>query len=511
MANAFRLQCQTVNSYITRNYKFVSYPSTRTIVEFVWRLGPGAWPWLADMDQAYRRVHIKSQFWRYLGFRWYNRAYAMTCLPFGLASSCQIYTRFATAIRILAMGLYPELFYIFGLVSIYNYLDDFIGGASSEKLAIKQFEKFLEHITWLGVPTQPRKCQPPSQLQQILGFLYNTLTQMMSIPEDKAAVITLSILDLLRAYHAHTPISRRALTRVVGRLMWASQVCFPSRAFLRRLEALADLPMDWDVPCLTLEAIHASDLAWWLDIVNSAHNGISFDFMLRPRDAGDIHVWTDASGSHQLGFGGYCSLNRFFQITWAQLNIPAATRQDIQYQELLAICTAAETWVRLFPNRSITFWCDNYGVCRMLFKGSTMFERPDLMALIRRFCKLAFIHRFYFWMNWLATADNQEADNLSRCVDHPFARLETATPPYSKGVAPYMALNPPSVTPTQWSDDSKSALGNACNLASLPLEPVNRSRQRAHNYPQSAYLFAKTPYWRRGKKHYRRWKNSPAK
>ena len=49
------------------------------------------------------------------------------------------------------------------------------------------------------------------------------------------------------------------------------------------------------------------------------HNGITFEYISRPRKRGDMHVWTDAAGSSKLGFGGYITNGNYFQIVWSDL------------------------------------------------------------------------------------------------------------------------------------------------------------------------------------------------
>ena len=56
---------------------------------------------------------------------------------------------------------------------IMHYIDDFFGGHQQKATAKKQFEAVKEWWIRLGIPTQDRKCTPPTQILRYLGFLFN--------------------------------------------------------------------------------------------------------------------------------------------------------------------------------------------------------------------------------------------------------------------------------------------------------------------------------------------------
>lgn len=469
--SCFKRLLLSVNTFIAAEYKYVSYLRTRQVVAFVNALGKDAWLWLADMDQAYRRVHVQREHWKFLAFRWFGYVYATTCLPFGMASSCQLYCHFANAVRYIAIGLYPGAFQFHGCDALFSYMDDFFGGAQSKADAQTQFDLFLALIAWLGIPTQPRKCQSPAQIQSILGFLYNSITRTVSVPPKKYILMCEELQRTLALASLGRLFSRRQLAQIIGKLMWASQVIFPARAFIRRLELASNIPQPWDKACIRLTPVLCADLQWWLDILPSARNGISFDYLLRPHNQGDIHVWTDATSDPTLGFAGYSSLGHYFQITWKELNIPQATASHIEYQELLAICVAAHIWRDTFKNKSVTFWCDNEAVHYMLIKRSCTASRLDLLALIGDFCLCAFDWRFYYYMEWLSTDDNIEADYLSRFKPRPFARMLLPNAASLPGLKPFFSRFQGIPDSSLFIDDSAAALtaGRRSVYLSLPL------------------------------------------
>ena len=61
-------------------------------------MGKNGYLWAADAADAYLRVPIKRKDWVFTGIKWNKHYFILTCLPFGLSSSCLLYTLFADAI-----------------------------------------------------------------------------------------------------------------------------------------------------------------------------------------------------------------------------------------------------------------------------------------------------------------------------------------------------------------------------------------------------------------------------
>ena len=435
----------SVNSLIDSQYTYVSYIQTRAVVQFIDSLGTNALFWVADMQDAYRRVPIRPQDRRFLGMKWEGKIITCASLPFGLSTSCAIYTCFAEAVRQLTIHSHKNLFLSNGQELLFNYLDDFFGGHSSPTIAHQQFKAFLPLLNDLGIPTQPWKCQSPNTIQKILGFLYNSRTRMISIPPAKVHIIISRINHLLEL--AKTKVSRRQIAKVSGVLMWVSQVIFPAKAMLRRIQYYVDCTKyGWDIRHIRLPATIKADLVWWKRILASTANGISFDYILKsPQDA-NIHIWTDAAGTDFLGCGGLSSTGHYFQLQWSTFRLSAAAihllQSDIVYKEFFAIVLAALLWAPLFTNKSVTFHCDNQGVVDIISAKNCAYHRTDLMDLMRILAETAILNRFWFWANHISGSDNIEADNLSRFKASPFARLDKPSSHTIPSLAPLFHSNP---------------------------------------------------------------------
>ena len=120
----------SVNSLIEDEFKEVDYVKFKEVVGMIMMLGIGALLWTIDAKDAYLRVPIKEHCYKYMGVLWAGLYYVFTCLSFGLASACRIYTRFADWVSwIIVNNTNPKWWSINGKPVVYHYIDDFFGGA----------------------------------------------------------------------------------------------------------------------------------------------------------------------------------------------------------------------------------------------------------------------------------------------------------------------------------------------------------------------------------------------
>ena len=430
---------KSVNSFISPEFTKIQYTSNVQIAQMVLSLGVGAHIWVVDMAEAYRRVLLAPEFHKFLGFKWDNLIFQYACLPFGLSSSPKIYSLFAECLRQIIIFSNGDLFCPDKLVSLLNYLDDFCGGHNDPAQAQAQFEIFKQWLHYLGVPTQDRKCISPSIEAIILGFLYNTVTQTIAIPQDKIKIMLKAIENILKNRRF---ISRREIAQLVGRLNWSSIVIFGGRAMLRSLEQLITLPIPWDTKGIRIPAPVIEDLNWWKLVLKSKFNSLPLSFMVKHPSDADIHIWSDAAGAEALGFGAFSSLNQFYQCKWSDMKLPKDWIQSrIIRSELLALVTAAALWGPDFTGKSVTFHCDNLAVVSFVTKKSTPADRPDLLHLIRWLTLIALKFRFYFWIEWIPGKKNIEADNLSRFAPAPLNRIYKKTE-IDEYLEPFFSSNP---------------------------------------------------------------------
>ena len=450
---------RSVNIFIPAHASFVQYISFRRIVRWIRSLGRGSFIWVIDMAEAYRRVLLHHQFHRFLGFKWNNMIFRYACLPFGLSSSPQIYSAFAECLRQIVLCSHTNLFFINGAPVLFNYLDDFFCGHPCYKKSLAQYRLFREWLVYLGVPTQEWKCCAPATLAIILGFLYNTIDQTVAIPGPKLK----EIINQIKVLLAKRRVSRRELAAVSGKLNWCCQIVFGGRAMVRSLELLTCIPRAWDAKVIRITSEAKKDLNWWKNILSSPFVSIPLEWLDKDASDADIHVWSDASGNAQLGFGAYCSLGHYFHIRWADIQLPQAFNwNDINFPEFFALVVAVYLWAPLFAGKSVHFHCDNSAVVSMVIKRSITKDRADLLSLARWLTQIALAHRFYFWITYIPGVLNIEADNLSRFKVNPFERLYSCLDgaQIDKHSKPFFNFNKNFDSSFDWKQDSALVIAN---------------------------------------------------
>ena len=150
----------------------------------------------------------------------------------------------------------------------------------------------------------------------------------------------------------------------------------------------------------------------------------------------DLCLYTDASGSEVLGFGGYFKDQYFFSQWPPSLNDLVAKDKSISiaFRELYPIVVAALLWGHLWEKERIIFMCDNEATVAILQKGRS--KSHHIMPLVRRLTLLAAQHNFVFLSRHVPGKNNDISDSLSRLQMDRFRRL-----------APSLASRKPCVVP----------------------------------------------------------------
>ena len=89
----------SVNDLIDDSWKRVSYTSFKEVVRLVQAVGKGGYIWTIDLQDAYYRLPVKKKYWHLMGIKWCGFEFVFTSLQMGLASACNVYTRFADSIQ----------------------------------------------------------------------------------------------------------------------------------------------------------------------------------------------------------------------------------------------------------------------------------------------------------------------------------------------------------------------------------------------------------------------------
>ena len=408
----------SVNSCINPDWCTVQYVGFKAVVAMVRGAGVGAYLWIVDALDAYYRVPVHPSDWKYLGLSWMGCEYVMTCLPMGLSSACRIYTHFADAVLAIACAERPDLFFQkhTGRQQADHYLDDFFGINSDKKLAQEQFEYLQDLFKRLGIPTRPHKCHPPHTTLKLLGWVYDTVKQLVTLSVTKYTEIMLLIAEIYESNF----VTKKQLEHLVGNLMLASMVVFPGKAFLRRFHmAMYGANITYQSHIAVTHYMR-SDLEWWKQALLELNKvGLSFDFILKgPKDA-DINVYSDAAVT--AGGGAWSQTGVCFSFSWDQTILFSLIGDrpyymQIELLELLVLVLTAHLWGYSWSGKSVTLWTDSSVAYWAVRNKYAALHRKDMNFLVRKLAQLAVEHHFLFWTEELSTHENRRADYLSRQI-----------------------------------------------------------------------------------------------
>ena len=150
---------RSVNSYIKKNMvlgqaRSHTLPSVDTLLRDVAELGTGAFLFTLDVKRAYKNFRTCPLDWPLLGFRWKDKYYVDTSMPFGSRASSLHMQRVAEAITAILRGE--------GIRAL-MYLDDLVVVAASQEEAWQAYEVARKLFADLGLPEAQDKRQPPAQ------------------------------------------------------------------------------------------------------------------------------------------------------------------------------------------------------------------------------------------------------------------------------------------------------------------------------------------------------------
>ena len=352
----------SINSEIAESCKAVKYISFQQVVSLVLAVGKNGFLWLCDAKDAYFRCPLKKHDFGKLVFRYRGKIFVFAVLAFGVASACQLYSRFAECIRGAIVEHNLILFPNYGNESsIMNYLDDFFGGHANHAIAQRQFQAV--QIMWhaLNIPTQPAKCSAPATRQKILGYVYSTVSQTVCVPQDKVS----GMIRELLLFQSSEKVTQRQILSLVGKLRWASQAIWTGEAFVRRLEHRANSVARLEHH-VRVSSEMRKDLKWWLRVLPSSARGFPLQWIVKDRRQPDVTIWTDASG--HIGCGGFTSDGCWFQVRWSEFSEELRKKwlSDILCKELFAVALAVKLWAQNWTGKSVAIWCDNKPVVYIL-------------------------------------------------------------------------------------------------------------------------------------------------
>ena len=344
-----------------------------------------------DLKDAFFLVPIHCDSKKFLTFSFEGVRYQFNVLPFGLSS----------APRTFSFVLKPVINLLRASgIKISSYLDDIFICASSHNEISKALNSTLKLLSSLGfiINFEKSSLSPSSSITH-LGFLWNSSSMSVSLPQDKCAKIRLSALSLL-----NSPSSLRALASFLGQVVGCSFGCRFAPLHYRALQfclirAIVSLNSWTDI--VYFDRLAISDLKWWSSFSSQtcipvALSRVSLDFTL----------FSDASNQ---GWGASLSSGEIISGTWSA----ECQSFHINWLELKAVFLAFEHFLPLLQGKVVHVRSDNSTAVSYINKmGGT--HSWSLCALALELWSFLAKNSISCFASHIAGSSNVEADFLSR-------------------------------------------------------------------------------------------------
>ena len=185
----------------------------------------------SDMKSAFRNLGILRKHWPFLCMKakspidnkWY--IFVDKCLPFGARISCILFQEFSDCIAFLVQCKSASG------KKVINYLDDYLFIALLKTLCNNQIDTFMEICKLINFPISIEKTFMADTRMTFLGFLIDTILQVVCIPQEKIA----KALNMIKYVLNKKKMTILELQRICGYLNFLGRCIVPGRAFTRCL------------------------------------------------------------------------------------------------------------------------------------------------------------------------------------------------------------------------------------------------------------------------------------
>ena len=159
-----------------------------TFAHIVCLITPGCYMAVFDLKDAYLVVPIAGYHVKFLKFHWRGKWYMYIVLPFGLSSSPRKFTKL----------LKPVLTFLRRQgITIITYIDDGWVRGDTFQDCYTAINTTMKKFTELGfILSAEKSTARPSQSVQILGFLVDSVSMLITLPADKTEKLSHSLRKL---------------------------------------------------------------------------------------------------------------------------------------------------------------------------------------------------------------------------------------------------------------------------------------------------------------------------
>ncbi|KAM4770877.1 LOW QUALITY PROTEIN: uncharacterized protein WCC33_002647 [Rhinophrynus dorsalis] len=325
---------------------------------------PADWMIKLDLKDAYLTVPMAPSSQVFLRFRWQDRIWQFTCLPFGLSSAPWCFTKLLKPVVSLLRSRGVRLII---------YLDDMLLMSQDRELLCTHMDWTIRLLTELGfLLNWEKSLTVPSQCVEFLGFMIDSVHTSLSLPGAKIRNIRKEIRTILRR-----DISLRMLARVVGLLSSSIQAIFPAPLHYRALQRLKGLHLRNGLgftDLISLSSDARKELLWWLKHLDAWNGRAIFG------SAPDFVIESDAS---LLGWGA-----RLGDVSTGGKWSPQETLLHINCLELLAGSFAIKSLLKNQVRCCVLLRMDNVSAVQYVNRlgGTKSRQLAELAKDLWHFC-----------------------------------------------------------------------------------------------------------------------------
>ena len=279
----------SLNDFISDDEASVHFNNFDSAVKTVGQLGHGAWLSKLNIKSAFRICPVCSADWHYLGFTFMNLFFVDLCLPMGLRSSVNRFTRLSNTISWIMQANY-------GIMHSTDYLDDYLiaGPASSDK-CLKHMQAAIKLFADIGVPLAPEEVIGPRTSLTFLSIEIDMLHMPLRLPTMKFD----ELLGEIKHWSTKRKCTKREMLSLIGKLPFAAKVIPSGHTFLRHLIELSTTVSKLTLH-ITINLQARLDIQWWAKYLPT-WNGRYKILDSSSTYAHDLQIYTNALG--ELGFG----------------------------------------------------------------------------------------------------------------------------------------------------------------------------------------------------------------
>ena len=379
------LNLSRLNEYVIyKHFKMLSIHDAINISR------PGDVYGIVDIETAYDSVGVAAVHRPYLQFCAGGETYQYRAFPNGLSEAPRKFTQLLKPVC---------AFLNFLGIRVVGYIDDMLIIAHNAQTLRIHLSIVCQTLVLLGFKINMKKAvTTPTHIVKFLGFIIDSITQSVSLPQDKVTQVEVRCATLIQT----GACTRRELASLIGTLQACAVAVLPAPMYYRNLQFQLNTEGNWE-EVIQLNTGSLADLTWWTTNIPQ-WNGTPWH---RPHPS--TTVYTDSS---MEGWGGHTSQGEEAQGYWT---LPQ-TSCHINYLELLGAFNVLRSLTGHMRDQTLMLKSDNISTLAYLRKmGGT--KSQELSRLAIRVWKWALRRNLILVVQHIPGDLNIGADALSRFVE----------------------------------------------------------------------------------------------